>query len=208
MTLPLVCEGSTEATAERARRLPRVVCVALSWAPWKLLSKLSADFTPESSALSSAVLEKRKKENTRGGDDCHLLSLLHSHDFISYRETVCGIEDAGSPFWVEQMLPEGSPPRDARDEPRPGFWVRCVSFHGGDTVLTPEDVARAQMHCRRAGWRCTAMRTFSPAAQSLQRPSSYCLQAESEAFVQQSRVTSACGANDRLLSLQPIAAQF
>lgn len=84
--------SSTEATAARARRLPRVVCVALSWAPWKLLSKFSADFSPESSALSSAVLEKRKKENTRGGDDCHLLSLLHSHDFISCRETVCGIE--------------------------------------------------------------------------------------------------------------------
>lgn len=97
--------SSTEATAERARRLPRVVCVALSWAPWKLLSKFSADFSPESSALSSAVLEKRKKENTRGGDDCHLLSLLHSHDFISYRETVCGIEVLAAAFYVSWKKP-------------------------------------------------------------------------------------------------------
>ena len=88
------------------------------------------------------------------------------------------------------------------------FWPFIHSFPGGDAVLTPEDVARTQVHCRRAGWRCTAMWTFSPAVQSLQRPSSYCLQAESEAFAQQSRVTLACGANDRLLNLQPIGAQF
>ena len=96
----LISVCSTEATAERARRLPRVVCVALSGAPWKLLSKFSADFTTESSALSSTMLEKRKKENTRGGDECHLLSLLHSHDFISYHETVCGLEVLATAFYI------------------------------------------------------------------------------------------------------------
>lgn len=39
-------------------------------------------------------------------------------------------QDAGSPCWVEQMLPEGSPPRDARDKPRPGFWVSLGSSVG------------------------------------------------------------------------------
>lgn len=53
-------------------------------------------------------------------------------------------QDAGSPFWVEQMRPEGSPPRDARDEPRPGFWVSLGSSVGIHPPRVPRKPPRGR----------------------------------------------------------------
>lgn len=47
-------------------------------------------------------------------------------------------------FWVEQMLPEGSPPRDARDEPRPGFWVSLSSSVGTHPPRAPRKPPRGR----------------------------------------------------------------
>ena len=53
-------------------------------------------------------------------------------------------QDAGSPFWVEQMLPEGSPRRGTRDQPRPGSWVSLGSSVGIHPPRAPRKAPSGQ----------------------------------------------------------------